>query len=121
MAMNQNLIDYLIQKISFPIREFLKWKKVNAIANAGIAAKDTQAGHRVYLRAITDLEVELGIKNDANCEVQEGYLNSVDDVRYKPKTNKIDDNSKEEQILLNEKKIQETPSDKPIDGYQLKG
>jgi len=54
-----------------------KWERVAALGQVALAAKDAPAGHRVYLRAMTMIEIELGIKNDKNAEVGEGYLASV--------------------------------------------
>jgi len=47
----------------------------------------------VYLRAVTMLEIELGIGNGRNTEVQEGYLKSVDQLM--PQEEEDDDNDDE--------------------------
>ena len=52
----------------------INWEKINALGTAACGAKDAVAGHRVYLRCMTLLELELGIINPKNYEVKEGFL-----------------------------------------------
>jgi len=63
-----------------------KWERVAALGKAAEAAKNTDAGHRVYLRAMSMLEVELGIINPNNSEVTEGYLEDIDRLIKKDET-----------------------------------
>jgi len=58
----------------------LKWDVVRSVATAALASKNTPAGHRVYLRCMSILETELGIDNDKNAEVAEGYLSSLSEL-----------------------------------------
>ena len=55
---------------------FLKLHKINSLGVAANAAKNTKAGHRVYLRCMTLLENELEIKNEENAEKEEGFINN---------------------------------------------
>lgn len=92
---------YSIRDFLFsPIQKYLKLKRLEAIAKVADASKSTDAGHRVYLRCMTILELELGIDNKKNYEVSEGYLQSTQDLVSK-KDDESEDN-REEDVLFNE-------------------
>jgi hypothetical protein len=60
------------------IQRFVKISTLGALGCVANGAKDTAAGHRVYLRAITLLEKEFGIDNPRNAEVSEGFLRAAE-------------------------------------------
>jgi hypothetical protein len=76
--MDKKSVDHLLEQVREPIGHSMKWHRIISLAAAANAAKDTPAGHRVYLRCISMLEVELGIMNPDNAEVKEGFLGSVE-------------------------------------------
>ena len=73
-------VNKVLNFIKYPIVQYLKWKRVEALSRVAEGAKNTKAGHRVYLRAVTMMEIELGVDNQDNYEVKEGYLDSVSDL-----------------------------------------
>lgn len=87
------LINQVYSKIADPIQMYLKSQRIAALAKAAEGAKDTPAGHRVFLRAMTMLEVELGIMNEENSEVQEGFISSVQEL-FAPKKSSSSSNLK---------------------------
>ena len=95
-AVVKSVFSYLAN----PIREFLKWNRVSALAQAAHAAKDTKAGHRVYLRAITMIEIETGIVNDDNSEVKEGHLGAVTELIATQEDPQTDEERDETKVLF---------------------
>ena len=73
-------IDYIFSKIIDPIKQALKFQRISSLAHAANATKNVPAGHRLYLRSVTLMELELGIKNEHNAEVKEGILTSVQEL-----------------------------------------
>jgi len=78
--MDENLTPMQVEEIL----QRVKWERIAALAAAAGAGKDAPAGHRVYLRAMTMLEIELGIRNEHNYEVKEGFLDNVETLMRKP-------------------------------------
>jgi len=76
------------------VMQSTKWQRVQALGQVAEAAKNCPAGHRVYLRAMTVLEIELGITNAKNAEVAEGHLVSVDSLMFKA------EETEEDKVLL---------------------
>jgi len=79
-------IDYFLESLFQPIKSFLKSQRINALANVVQGTKNIPAGHRACLRAITFIELEFGMRNEKNMEVQEGLIPSLDSLIVKPET-----------------------------------
>jgi len=92
----------IVGRIGSMFKSYSKWQRVNALGQAAQAARDTTAGHRVYLRAMSMLEVELGILNAENSEVAEGYLENVQDLVGTPVPEEKEQVDSEE-LLIEEK------------------
>jgi len=92
------MVEKILGFLASPIKKFIKWQRVEAIAAAAMAAKDTSAGHRVYLRSMTMLEIELGVQNEDNCKVSEGHLDNVQELMEKAQ-----EEPKAEELLLEDK------------------
>jgi len=86
-------MESIMSYLSEPIKTYFKWKRIEALGQVARGTMGPKAGHRVYLRAVTMLEIELGIGNGRNTEVQEGYLKSVDQLM--PQEEEDDDNDDE--------------------------
>lgn len=93
-------LDQVLNRLYGPINHASKWQRVSALGSAALAAKDTKAGHRVYLRCMSMLEIELGVANPSNAEVQEGFLDSVEGLVSHP--DELDEDMDDEDELLME-------------------
>ena len=71
--MNEGTISQIWSELRGLLISYNKFHRINALANALNGAKNTKAGHRVYLRSATLLEYELSIDNTENAESNEGY------------------------------------------------
>ena len=109
---NKILLDYLLNVLREPIQSYLKSHRIDALAKVAEATKerkDGEIGHsaeRIYYRALTYLEMELGISNPQNGETRAGYIESVEaliqeaankkkgmeqksDIPFKPQANEL--------------------------------
>jgi hypothetical protein len=76
--MDNEQFELVMQNLGAMFVNYSKWQRVQALGQAAEAAKNTKAGHRVYLRCMSMLEIELGVDNGNNAEVSEGFLDSLD-------------------------------------------
>lgn len=71
-----------ISFIESPIAMYLRYKRLSMLGQVMLASKDTQAGHRIYLRCATLIENELNIDNPKNSEKAEGfYIDIKEDLK----------------------------------------
>lgn len=87
MSKVKEIVEYVFEKAFEPVSIYLQNQRLNALGQVLQGAKDTQAGHRVYLRAMTILEGEFGIYNESNAEVAESHIAHVGEVipQFRPK------------------------------------
>jgi hypothetical protein len=73
-------IDYFFEKAFEPVRIHLQNQRIAALGQVLEGAKGVAVADRVFLRAVTMLEGELGIENKENAELQMGLISHLGEV-----------------------------------------